>query len=124
MFSAKSMFWPQSETELAALAVALGARDVPGWTDAEEALVHGLPAASKVHVAEAVSKIGVGDDPLGNTFCSLRNAIERRSSGANLASPSKSAMAFLMFSSFFVSVMDIPFDCGNSHRSLSTQSFW
>lgn len=93
MFSTKSMFWPQSETELAALAVALGARDVPGWSDAEEALVRGLPAASKVHVAEAVSKIGVGDDPLGNTFCSLRNAIERRSSGATYTpAPIVSAM--------------------------------
>ena len=82
MFSTKSMFWPQSETELAALAVALGAREVAGWTDAEEALVRGLPAASKVHVADAVNKIRGGGDPLGDTFCTLRNAIERRESGA------------------------------------------
>lgn len=82
MVAAKSMFWPQSETELAALAVALGARNVAGWSDAEEALVRGLPAASKIHVAEAVSKIHGGGDPLGDTFCTLRNAIERRESGA------------------------------------------
>lgn len=82
MVSMKSMFWPQSETELAALAVALGARDVSGWSDAEDALVRGLPPASKVHVGEALAKIRSGGDPLGDTFCTLRNSIERRSSGA------------------------------------------
>ena len=82
MVPARSMFWPQSETELAALALALGARDVPAWTDAEEALVRGLPPAMKAHVNDALGKIRGGEDPLGDTFCTLRNAVERRSSGA------------------------------------------
>jgi len=77
-----SMFWPQSETELAALAVAMGARSVPGWTPAEEALVRGLPAAQKAHTVAAAKSVSDGGDPLGDTFCTLRNAVERRSSGA------------------------------------------
>lgn len=93
MVAAKSMFWPQPETELAALAVALGARDVSGWTDAEEALVRGLPVAPKAHVAEALAQIRSGNDPLGDTFCTLRNSVERRSSGATYTpSPIVSAM--------------------------------
>ena len=93
MVAAKSMFWPQSETELAALALALGARDVSGWTDAEEALVRGLPVAPKAHVAEALAQIRSGNDPLGDTFCTLRNSVERRSSGATYTpSPIVSAM--------------------------------
>lgn len=76
------MFLPQSESELAALAVALGARNVAGWSDAEDALVRGLPPAPDACVAEALSKIRSGGDPLGDTFCALRSSAKRRESGA------------------------------------------
>ena len=76
------MFWPQSETELAALALSLGARDVRGWTDDEDRLVRGLSPAPKAHTDEALAKIRDGADPLGDTFCTLRSPVERRSAGA------------------------------------------
>lgn len=73
---------PQSEAELAALALALGARDVFGWTEAEETLVRGLSVAPKARILETLSLIRGGNDPLGDAFCALRGAAERRLSGA------------------------------------------
>lgn len=76
------MFSPQSERELAALALALGARAVGGWSAAEERLVAGLSPSPKAHVEGARAKIEAGEDPLGDVFCALRGPAERRSMGA------------------------------------------
>lgn len=73
---------PSSERELAALAVALGARRVGGWSPAEEALVRGLGEPSADRLAAAKRAIGRGQDPLGDAFCALRSAAERRPMGA------------------------------------------
>src|SRR6185295_8908193 len=75
-------FAPGAESDLAGLALALGARRVEGWSAAEERL------AGKVSEPEA--KIGKrirlaierGEDPLGEQFCALRSAGERRLQGA------------------------------------------
>jgi hypothetical protein len=71
-----------SERELVALAVALGAREVPGWTEAEEVLASDLPAVVDRKIAEARAQILTGEDPLGEAFCSIRNATQRRAQGA------------------------------------------
>jgi adenine-specific DNA-methyltransferase len=68
--------------ELVALALALGAREVPGWSESEEALVRELPLldpATIVSVREAIQR---GDDPLGDAFCRLLSAEQRRPLGA------------------------------------------
>ena len=78
-----SMFWPpKTEPELAAVALALGARAVRGWSDGEEKLVASLPKAMPALVKEASERIADGSDPLGDAFCALRTPAERRPSGA------------------------------------------
>lgn len=69
------------DAELAALAVALGARNVSGWSPQECALAGTLPAASTA-VATATDAIRRGEDPLGETFCRLSSPAERRPLGA------------------------------------------
>jgi adenine-specific DNA-methyltransferase len=71
-----------SERELAVLAVRLGARKVPTWSTAEAALARDLPAVAADRLAWATSAIGRGRDPLGDAFCALRSAEERRPQGA------------------------------------------
>jgi adenine-specific DNA-methyltransferase len=78
-----SMFWPpKTEPELAAVAMALGARGVRGWSDAEEKLCASLPKAQPALVREASDRITAGEDPLGDAFCALRTSVERRPAGA------------------------------------------
>ncbi|HEX2442153.1 MAG TPA: N-6 DNA methylase, partial [Methylomirabilota bacterium] len=71
-----------SERQLAALAVALGARTVAGWSSAEESLTRGLPAPDAAGLARVARAIAAGRDPLGDLFCALRSPLERRSRGA------------------------------------------
>lgn len=71
-----------SERELVALALALGARDVPAWSAAEEALARNAPTATSALVSHVRSLIAAGADPLGTSFCALRSPVERRSQGA------------------------------------------
>jgi adenine-specific DNA-methyltransferase len=71
-----------SERHLAAVAVALGARSVTGWSDAEGKLAGGLPTPPEPLVERVRRKIQMGRDPLGDLFCDLRPAAERRESGA------------------------------------------
>ncbi len=73
-----------SESLLVAAAVALGARDVPGWSEAESAVARGLagevpPASVLAGLRAAVAE---GADPLGEAFCLLRDAALRRPDGA------------------------------------------
>ena len=69
-------------TELVGLALALGARSIPTWTDAEEALARGVQAPLPLFDALAEEAIGRGEDPLGDGFCRLFSAEERRPKGA------------------------------------------
>lgn len=71
-----------SERELAALAVALGAYRVPHVTPAERALVRARVDVSPERIARLVYAIRHGHDPLGEAFCRLRSAEERRPQGA------------------------------------------
>ncbi len=71
-----------SEQDLVAIALALGARDVPNWSIAEESLVSRLPIAPRDVVASVRRSILHGEDPLGEEFCTLRSTAERRTRGA------------------------------------------
>lgn len=71
-----------SERELAALAVRLGARKVPNWSGAEAALTRDLPDVPADRLSKAITAIGRGRDPLGEAFCALRSAEQRRPQGA------------------------------------------
>lgn len=71
-----------SEAALAAVAVALGARGVAGWSEAEEALAAACPPPDPEILAVVEEGIRRGEDPLGDRFCTLRSARERRLRGA------------------------------------------
>ena len=71
-----------SEVALAALALALGADSVGELTKAEIALLAGAPKVEKATVADLRAKIRIGDDPLGEVFCAVRTAKDRREQGA------------------------------------------
>jgi hypothetical protein len=68
--------------DLVALALALGARGVPGWTVAEERLLRRGELALPFITAAAREAIEQGEDPLGDAFCSSFSAEERRPQGA------------------------------------------
>jgi hypothetical protein len=71
-----------STGELVALAVALGARCIRGWSESEESLATGLPAPSPMLVRLANAAIQQGRDPLGDIFCRLTSPEQRRPAGA------------------------------------------
>jgi adenine-specific DNA-methyltransferase len=71
-----------SEKELISLAVALGARTIHGWSDAEEQLCVDLPSFSQTAIERFRQLIQEGTDPLGDIFCHLRPASQRRAVGA------------------------------------------
>lgn len=65
---------------LVGAALRLGAGDVPGWSSAERQLARGVPEY-RFDVTELRERINAGDDPLGNAFCAIRSAEERRPLG-------------------------------------------
>lgn len=72
-----------SEQALVAVALALGARQVPGWSAAEEELAATpLRAFSSHQVSEVEHLVRRGLDPLGEMFCRLRSPASRRRLGA------------------------------------------
>lgn len=71
-----------SEAEMIAVAVALGARDVPTFSSVEERLTRNLPKIKPSIVQECKRQLVGGADPLGEAFCKLRSPEERRQSGA------------------------------------------
>ncbi len=71
-----------TEAQLAAIAIALGAEKVKGWSDAETVLTRSLPAVSRTLIAEYRKRIQAGRDPLGATFIRLRSPETRRPQGA------------------------------------------
>jgi adenine-specific DNA-methyltransferase len=71
------------ELALAAMAVALGAAGVAGWSDQEQELAvaaraHAAPPAGTRRVRALIQ---AGADPLGEAFCQLRSPAVRRASG-------------------------------------------
>ena len=71
-----------SEQELAAVALALGAREVVPWSEAERVLATAAPTLAATVAARFREQIVAGLDPLGDVFCALRSSAERRSQGA------------------------------------------
>lgn len=71
-----------TERQLAAIAYALGADEVRGWSPEEAALTRNLPAVSRSVVREVRSRIQAGRDPLGGLFLKLRDSETRRPQGA------------------------------------------
>lgn len=78
---APHLFSIRSEEQLAGLAYALGASDIPLLSTAEEALKT-TEAIEPALVGLTQQGIMYGNDPLGHAFCALRSPEERRSSGA------------------------------------------
>ncbi|MBI1874742.1 MAG: N-6 DNA methylase [Acidobacteria bacterium] len=72
----------RTERHLAALAVALGAQEVRGFSASEAPLVRDLPTVSRDLVRECRRQIQNGRDPLGEALCALRSPEERRPRGA------------------------------------------
>ncbi|MDQ3692196.1 MAG: SAM-dependent methyltransferase [Chloroflexota bacterium] len=64
------------------LALALGAREIPDWTEAEERLVHEAPVSLPLFAQDLSDAIRRGDDPLGDAFSRGFSAEERRPKGA------------------------------------------
>ncbi|MEP6669408.1 MAG: N-6 DNA methylase [Chthoniobacter sp.] len=71
-----------NERELASLAVALGAREIPGWSDQEEKLAKTALPVKAVHVEVLRRYILAGRDPLGAIFSHIRVPEKRRENGA------------------------------------------
>ncbi len=71
-----------SEAELAGLALALGAVDVPGWSESEKALALAAAPPPSPLIFTSREAIAAGDDPLGDAFCTVRSPSDRRPSGA------------------------------------------
>lgn len=71
-----------SAGDLIALALALGARSVPGWTVAEERLAREAHDSLPLLAVMDHDAIQRGEDPLGDAFCRKFSAEERRRSGA------------------------------------------
>ena len=65
---------------LLAAAMRLGAADVPGWSRGERRLVSDVPLC-ELDVAALRERINDGQDPLGDAFCAIRSAEERRPLG-------------------------------------------
>ncbi len=73
-----------SESELVAVALALGAEDVPLLSKQEVSLCNTYVdrVVSRVKLAKVMALIQAGHDPLGEAFCILRSSEERRANGA------------------------------------------
>ncbi len=71
-----------SRAELIALALALGARSIDGWSESEEEAVAALPSLPTATIAAAKLAIQRGQDPLGDIFCRLFSPEQRRPLGA------------------------------------------
>ena len=72
-----------SEDAIVAVALALGVREVPGWSAAEERLASAARKASRATVADLRERIHNGEDPLGEAFCRLRLPPDRRTKGVS-----------------------------------------
>ena len=71
-----------TESRLFAAALGLGARDVPGWSTAEEKLARDADTVPRALLDQMRDQIRVGEDPLGEIFSDLRCPETRRDLGA------------------------------------------
>lgn len=72
-----------SAADLTALALALGARTVGGWSREEEALADAAAVRpTSARVGALWTAVGRGEDPLGDGFCALHSPEARRPMGA------------------------------------------
>lgn len=71
-----------TERHLAAVAMALGATRVAGWSAAEDALTRALPRVRREILRRFRRRIEQGGDPLGEAFCRIRAPEIRRHHGA------------------------------------------
>lgn len=86
--------WLRTEYHLKAAALRLGARRVPGWSEAEKSLARNIDLMEPEAAEYLAKEIRRGEDPLGTMFCHLRSATVRRSQGATYTPPPvASAMA-------------------------------
>lgn len=76
-----------SEAELVALALALGADQVAGWSPAEQRLTKSAARVSPKLIEETRDAILSGRDPLGEAFCTVRDPADRRPQGATYTPP-------------------------------------
>ncbi|MGH7137528.1 MAG: Eco57I restriction-modification methylase domain-containing protein, partial [Pirellulales bacterium] len=65
-----------------AIALALGAREVQGWSKDEEQLARAVEPADANTANDYRERILAGEDPLGTAFCELRSPVRRREKGA------------------------------------------
>lgn len=70
------------ETELAGVALGLGARRVGRLSAAEECMAARATRPARVELDGFRAAIERGEDPLGDAFCALRSPVERRPLGA------------------------------------------
>jgi hypothetical protein len=63
------------------VALALGARSVPGWSPEEELIANDALPVDETLVDEIARTIRAGEDPLGDSYCELLNADMRRPKG-------------------------------------------
>jgi len=71
-----------TRADLIARALALGARQIAGWSEAEELLASQQRPLEQATVERTHAAIQQGQDPLGDAFCQLFTAEERRPQGA------------------------------------------
>ena len=71
-----------TESRLLAAALGLGARDVPGWSTAEDKLARAAQAVPRTLLDRLRNQIRAGEDPLGEVFSDLRGPETRRELGA------------------------------------------
>jgi hypothetical protein len=76
-----------SEQKLVEIAISLGASKVAGWSAAEEKLARGAKSVPDATLTDVRARIEAGEDPLGEAFCRLRPATERRARGATFTPP-------------------------------------
>ena len=72
----------QTEAALAALSVALGAEETGDLVKEEARLLTGAPTLPQDFVRKIKARIQANGDPLGDAFCAIRTAAERRTTGA------------------------------------------
>lgn len=79
--------WLKTEYYLKSAALHLGARRVRGWSRAEDTLAKNVAPFADDAALSLARSIQRGADPLGETFCYLRSAEERRPQGATYTPP-------------------------------------
>ncbi len=85
-----------TEASLAGAAIALGAADVMGFSEAEAKLAHDAAPINKKFTQRLRAEILEGGDPLGTAFSQIRSADIRRNSGATYT-PSRIVRAMMMW---------------------------